>query len=257
MLIVLSPVALLVVNSLRTAPEVTAQSIGWPEVWQWGNYAKVIDGENYFQRLLNSTIITASSALLICITASLAAWAFVRHTRRWTKLIFNLFVVGLTIPFFVIVTPVYLLMRDLHLLDSFIGVILVYTGINLPFAVFFFTSFIKSIPAELEEAAAVDGAGVIRTYVSVILPLLRPAVATLAIFVSLNVWNDIILPLIFLTSESQSTVTLGIYQFVGTHSSNISTLFPAVVLGIAPLVVLFLILQRYIIAGITAGVGKG
>jgi len=256
MALVLSPVFLLFFDSLRSEPDIVAQPVALPTSPHWSNYSAVIKSGNYFHRLFNTLIITGGSVLLITLTASLAAWAIVRHTRPWTRIVFNLFIVGLTIPIFVILTPLYILMRQLHLLDSFFGLILIYTAIFLPFAVFFYASFIKSVPVELEQAAAIDGAGLVRTYWSVILPLLRPATATLAIFMALNVWNDLIVPLIFLTSDSKSTVTLGIFQFVGTHTVTTSSLGPAVVLGVAPLLVIFLILQRYIIGGITAGTGK-
>jgi raffinose/stachyose/melibiose transport system permease protein len=172
-------------------------------------------------------------------------------------LAYQLFVSGLTIPVFVLLTPLFLLMRDLDLLDNYLSVILANAALNLPFAVFFYSSFLRSVPAELEDAAAVDGCGLFATYWRIVFPLLLPATATLAILMSIGTWNDLVLPLVFLSSPEKSTVTLSVYSFLGTGGRfSTAQLFPAVVLATLPLVAAFLALQRYIVAGITAGMGR-
>ncbi|WP_223692041.1 carbohydrate ABC transporter permease [Leifsonia poae] len=255
--VILLPVILLLVNSVRTDGDVAAHPIGFPSPFAWGNYAFVFDQMNYLRSIGNTLLIAASSVVLIIITASAAAWAIARHVRRWTRAMYQLFIAGLTIPVFVITTPLYILMQQLGLLDTYIAPILIYTAFNLPFALFFYVSFLRSIPEELEDAAAIDGCGPFRTFWHVIFPLLRPATATVIIFVILNIWNDVTIPLLFLTSDDLKTVTLSVYSFVGTNGTvQASQLFPAVVLATAPLVAVFLFLQRHIVAGITAGVGK-
>lgn len=255
--VILLPVLLLLLNSVRTDGDVAANPIGLPHPFTGGNYAFVFEQMNYLRSIANTLLIAGSSVLLIILTASAAAWAIARHVRRWTRMMYQLFIAGLTIPVFVITTPLYILMQQLGLLDTYFAPILIYTAFNLPFALFFYVSFLRSIPEELEDAAAIDGCGPFRTFWYIILPLLRPATATVIIFVVLNIWNDVTIPLLFLTSDNLKTVTLSVYSFVGTNGTvQASQLFPAVVLATAPLVVVFLFLQRHIVAGITAGVGK-
>lgn len=256
-LFMVAPIVLMVSVSLRSDRDVAAHPVAPPWPIKWHNYTAALHDMNYGRSVFNTVLITGCSAVIILITGSLCAWPMARISRRWTKAVYQLFVAGLTVPVFVMITPLYMLMRDLHLLDTFPSVILGYSALNLPFAVFFFTSFLRAVPVELEEAAAIDGAGILRTYWRIILPLLRPATATLTIFVTLAIWNDLILPLVLLTSDDKRTVTLDVYSTIGTHAYSTSQLLPAVVLGTAPLLVIFLILQRHIIAGITAGVGKG
>jgi raffinose/stachyose/melibiose transport system permease protein len=220
------------------------------------NYVAAIKDMDYGRSLGNTVLITGGAAVLVMFTGSLAAWPMARIARRWTRLVYQLFVAGLTVPVFVMITPLYMLMRDLKLLDSYTSVILSEAALSLPFAVLFFTSFLRSVPAELEEAAAIDGAGPLRTYWHVIVPLLRPATATLVITLTLSIWNDLVIPLVMLTSDSKQTITLDVYSTIGTHAYSTAQLLPTVVLGTAPLLVVFLVLQRYIVAGITAGVGK-
>ena len=256
--VVLLPVFLMLLNSVRTNHDLAVTPIGLPHPLALSNYASVFEQMNYVQSTFNTLLIAACSVLLVVATASGAAWVTARYVRRWTRGMYQLFVAGLTIPVFVITTPLYLLMQQLGLLDTYLAPILIYASFNLPFALFFYTSFLRSVPQELEDAAAIDGCGPFRTFWFVVFPLLRPATATVLIFVVLNIWNDITIPLLFLSSPNLQTVTLSIYSFIGTNGSvQPSSLFPAVVLATAPLVVIFLFLQRHIVAGITAGVGKG
>jgi raffinose/stachyose/melibiose transport system permease protein len=254
--IVLAPVAFMIVTSLRSDSDVSGSSIGFPTHPAWHNYAAAVSGMSYWRSVTNTVIITGGTAVLTVGMGSLTAWAITRCARRWTKALYQLFLAGLTVPVFVFLTPLFMLMRSAHLLDTYQGTILVYTAINLPFAVFFYCSFLRSLPTELEEAATVDGAPAWRVFCSVIFPLLRPATATLCILVTLAVWNDLVVPLLLLSSDNMHTVTQATYSFIGTYGPKPSQLFPAVVLACAPIVVLFLALQRHIVAGITAGIGK-
>lgn len=256
-LIVVAPILLMVKVSLQSDSDVAAHPLSWPSHFDWHNYASAISAMNYGQTLYNTVLITGGAAVLVVLTGSLAAWPMARISKRWTKLVYQLFVAGLTVPVFVMITPLYMLMRDLGLLDSYTSVILTEAALSLPFAVLFFTSFLRAVPTELEEAAAIDGAGPLRTYWHVILPVLRPATATLLITLTLAIWNDLVIPLVLLTSNDKQTMTLDVYSTIGTHAYSTSQLLPTVVLGTAPLLIVFLILQRHIVAGITAGVSKG
>ena len=255
--IILLPVFFMLVSSLRTTADLGANPLGFPSPIKFENYTDVLGSLNYGQAIFNTIFVALSAVLIVIATGSAASWAIARHVRRWTTGIYRLFIAGLTIPIFVLTTPLYLLMQKLHLLDTYLAAILVYAALNLPFAILFYVSFLRAIPQELEDAAAIDGCGPLRTFAYIVFPLIRPATATIAIFVTLSIWNDVVIPLLFLTSGGLRTVTLSVFQFVGTQGSiSAAQLFPAVVLAAAPLIVLFLIFQRQIIGGITAGIGK-
>ncbi|MCS0499887.1 carbohydrate ABC transporter permease [Protaetiibacter mangrovi] len=256
-LIILLPVFYMLVSSVRTTADLGENPLGFPDPIAWGNYGDVFASLDYGRAIFNTALVALSSVALVVVTGSAAGWAIARHIRGWTKATYRLFIAGLTIPVFVLTTPLYLLMHTLHLLDTYLAAILVYASFNLPFAILFYVSFLRSIPQELEDAAAIDGCGPLKTFWHVVFPLLRPATATIAIFVTLSIWNDVVVPLLFLTSGGVRTVTLSVFQFVGTQNSIAAAqLFPAVVLAAAPLIVLFIIFQRQIIGGITAGIGK-
>ena len=161
-----------------------------------------------------------------------------------------------TLPIFVIIGPLFVLYRDAGLLDSRIGVILTYAGLFLPVAIFFYTSFLRQIPVELEEAASLDGAGTFRTFWVVLFPLMRPITATLVIYLSLHIWNDLVVPLVFLSDPGKRTVMVNAYAFINPYTVDPTELFPAAILGVLPLVVVFAFMQRRVVAGLTMGVGK-
>ncbi len=254
--VVLTPIWVLVMVSLHHGTSSPSNPFALPAPIDFQNYINAFQNMHYLRSVGNTLIITLATAVITVFAASLAAWGIVRHTRRWTRTLYQIFVSGLTIPIFVVLTPLYEVMQKLHLLDSYIGIVLAYTATIMPFAVFFFAGFLRTVPPELEEAAAVDGAGLIRTYWKIVFPLLRPATATLAIFVILQVWNDLILPLVLLSSDDKQTVTLAVYATIGTHSMSPEQLLPTLVLGVLPLFIVFLALQRYVVAGIAVGAGK-
>ena len=256
-LFMLLPVAMVLNISLRPSADPGTGAFDLPSHLAWGNYVDVFHQMNFLMSAGNTLLITLASAGLVIIAGSSCAWAISRHTRRWTTLAYRLFVSGLTIPVFVLLTPLFMLMRDLSLLDNYLSVILANAALNLPLAVFFYASFLRAVPAELEDAAAVDGCGLLATFWWVVLPLLTPATATVAIFIGLATWNDLVLPLVFLSSPEKSTVVLSVYSFLGTGGRfQTAQVFPAVVMATLPLFALFLLLQRNIVAGITAGMGK-
>lgn len=254
--LMLTPIYVLIVVSLQKDSAAQSNPFALPHPIEWQNYVHAFVNMDYLRSVGNTVLITGATAILTVIVGSLAAWAIARHVRRWTAAVYLVFVGGLTVPVFVILTPLYEVLQKVHLLDTYIGIILAYTAITLPFAIFFFTGFLRSIPHEVEEAAAIDGAGVLRTYWQVIFPLLRPATATLAVFIVLQVWNDLVLPIVLLSSDTKQTVTLTVYNTIGTHTLSTSQLMPTLVLGVLPLFLMFLILQKQVVAGISAGGGK-
>ena len=212
---------------------------------------------NYLRGVSNTLGITIAVAVIVSLIAPLAAYPLARISSGWSRLTYQFFAAGLVIPFFASMIPLYSLMKALGLVNTYFGVVLIYVAMNLPLAIFFYTSFIQSIPRELEEAAALDGCTRIGTFRWIVLPLLRPVTGTLMLFVTLGVWNDFLLPLVFLFKPEARTIMVSVYSFVGEHGFDPTRLFPAVILASLPLVIFFLFLSRQIVAGIGAGAVKG
>jgi raffinose/stachyose/melibiose transport system permease protein len=250
------PFLFTLVASFRTATDLAANPLGWPRHLTLDNYRISIDEIHYFSSVVNTVLLTVFSCLAVSIIGAMASYPLARITAAWSSLVYRLFVIGLTIPVFVIIGPLYLLMRNLHLLDNRLGLIIIYTALSLPVSVFFYSSFIRQVPPELEEAAAIDGCGPFRTFFTIVFPLMRPITGTLLTFVSLQVWNNLIIPLVFLQDPGKSTVMANAYSFANPHTLQPTQLFPAALLGVLPLFVLFLIFQRQVIDGMTAGAVK-
>jgi raffinose/stachyose/melibiose transport system permease protein len=254
--VIFAPFAYTIVTSLRPPSDVINDPLGWPKRLTITNITNAYSKMNYAQGLLSSTIVLAGTLILTIVVGSLAAYPLARISRSWATWVYRIFIAGSTVPIFVLIAPLYLLLRDAGLLNSYAGLILTYTAINLPVAIFFYTSFFRQIPIELEEAAAIDGSGPIHTFFVVLFPLLRPVTATLATFLTLGVWNDLILPLVFVQDPSLKTVMVNAYSLVGSHTLDPSLLFPAALLGVAPLFIVFAFLQRHVVSGLTMGAVK-
>lgn len=250
------PFLFAVVTSFRPTADVYTDPLGFPTRLTLENFANAIVELNYPRSVLNTILILVGSCVLLVLVGALASYPLARLTRRWTPWVYRLFILGTSLPIFVTLAPLYLLMRDMGLLNSHIGVILIYTATYLPITVFFYTSFIRAIPVELEEAAAIDGAGFLRTFLTIVLPLLKPITSTLLIYVSLHVWNDLVVPLVFLGDPELRTVMVNAYALVNPNTVEPTMLFPAAVLGVLPLLIVFAILQRQVVEGLTAGAVK-
>lgn len=252
----LLPVFYMIMMSFRTGAEISAQPLALPESLYLGNYANTFEKMGYWRSVANSVGITLSVTVMVSFLGSLAAYPLARRTGRYSRAFIMLVALAMAMPGFINITPIYVIFRDLGLLDTYIGIIIVFTAMNLPLAVFFFTGFISGIPKELEEAARLDNCNNWKVYWYVIRPLLGPAAATLSLFVMLMVWNDFLYPLLLLTDSDKFTVMIEVYRFVGNRNIEPDMLFPAAVLGSLPLLILFVIFQKRILSGVTAGAVK-
>jgi ABC-type glycerol-3-phosphate transport system permease component len=252
----ISPFLFTLLASFRTAGDLASAPLGWPRELTLDNYVTAVDQIRYLPSALNTVLLTVASCVVVSVIGAMAAYPLGRMTSRLSSLVYRLFVIGLTIPVFVLIAPLYLLMRDLDLLDTHLGLVIIYTALNLPVAVFFYTSFVRQIPEDLEEAAALDGCGPLRTFFLVVFPLMRPVTGTLLTFVSLQVWNNLVIPLVFLQDPGKSTVMANAYSFADPHTLQPTQLFPAALLGALPLLLLFLVFQRQVVQGITQGATK-
>ncbi len=253
----LYPVVLMVLTAFKSTPEIFRNPFGPPESWSLDTFRRVWERANFGLYLRNSLLITGASAILLLATAAPAAYALARYTFKLRGALFLFFLAGIMIPIRLGILPLYLLMRDLNLLDTPFALILTYTASGMPMSVFLLSVFFRNLPRELEDAARIDGCTEAQTFWRIMLPLVRPGLATVVIVNVVPWWNDFFFPLLFLTSDTWKTIPLGMQIFFGQHLVDWSLVFSGMVLASLPLLIIYLIMSRQFIAGLTAGAVKG
>ena len=252
--IVLFPLGTAVINALKpNVGEVFRSPLTLPSVWSFDNFATAWSGANFSHYFLNSAIISISCVVLVLFCASTTAFVLVRMPFRGSTILFACFLIGVVIPIRLTLAPLFIIVRDLGLLDSLLGVILVQSASMMPVSVFILSAFLRAVPAELEEAAQMDGALPFEIYWRVVLPLIRPALATVALLTFVGAWNEFFLPLIFLRSEANFPITLGIGQFRTQYSVQWHLMFAGILIMLVPTIVAFLFASRQFIQGLTQG----
>lgn len=252
------PIYYLIVTTFKTQQDAMLHPLALPESWQLSNYVNAWTKMEYPRALGNTLMITVSAVLLLVILGSLAGYALARTKNRASGIIFLLFLAGLIVPFQMNIISLYRIVKNLGLMNHQLAVILVAVAINMPQTVFLFKEFIdSSVPWELEEAAIVDGCSVPKRVFHVVLPLLKPVTSTTVILVTLNVWNEFMTPLLFLQSRSRGVILQEVSRNIGQFSTDWATMFPMMMLGVAPLMIFYIFMQKYIVAGVAAGAVKG
>ncbi len=256
--VMLLPIYYLVVTTFKTPAEAAASPLGLPAHFTLENYKNALAAMEYGRALRNNLIIAGCAVALLLVFASMAAYVIARSPKKIFRRMYSVFMVGLIVPFQIAIIPLYKIVSGLHLMNTLPGVVLIDVFcINLPLSIFLFRGFINTVPKELEEAAYMDGCGVLRTFWQIIFPLLKPIVSTVAILDALAVWNDFMTPLLFLQSPQKGVLLQEVYKNVGPFSTNWTSFFPMLVLATLPLVVFYLIMQKSIIEGVVAGSVKG
>lgn len=256
-LLFLVPFYFLISNSLKTFGEILSDAAALPSTIQWANYKSGWEAINFPSAFKNSLIITIVSNVLLVLLSSMTAYQMVRHNTKFNKALLALFVAAMVIPFQSIMLPLTDVTSRIGLSDSLIGLIIAYLGFGAPLSVFLFHGSMKSIPLEIEQAARVDGSGTYGVFFRIVYPMMRPMYVTIIILNTLWIWNDYLLPSLMLTSESLQTIPIATYMLFGQYTKQWDLALPALVLGIAPVIVFFLAMQKYIVSGIAAGAVKG
>jgi raffinose/stachyose/melibiose transport system permease protein len=249
------PLYFVIVNSLKSATEVQLMTAKLPAVFHFDNYSEVLKKAQVPRAFMNSAIFSVSSIVICAVLSSMASYILVRRKTWVNGVIFNLFLVGLIAPMNMVTT--FKLMKLLHLINSYYGIILLYAASFMPFTIFLYNSFIKNLPTDLDEAGVIDGAGPMRKYVSIIFPLLKPVTVTAMVINFVGCWNDFVFPLYFVTQSSKWGIILLLYQFIGTYYSRHDLLFAGAMMIVVPTLIVYLLGQKYIISGMTAGAIKG
>jgi len=249
----------LAMTSLKTNQEIFAGVWNLPKSFFLGGYIRALRQMKMGYFLMNSAVLSVTVVLTLNIIGSMSAYVLTRFKFRGARIILMYFISGMAIPGLLIVVPLYLWLNRLGLLDSLLGLGLVYVGVSLPFSTFVLTGFYKTIPSEIIDAAVVDGASDFGVFWRIAFPLARPGITTISIFNFLGVWNEYLLALVLLHTPERTTLPLGLYtlRMQQQMTTDWTSTFAAVILAMVPSLIIFLILQERLAAGLTTGALKG
>ena len=255
-IIFISPILLLVMNSFKPYKDMIYNFLSLPIPFTMENYAVAIQRMDFFRVFLNSVIVTGLTVFFGVIFSFMAAYGISHIRSKKGKFLYFLFTMGQIIPFHTIMIALQTMTADLKLNNKLWVLVCLYIGFHSAFGIFTYVGFLKSIPKELEEAACIDGCGVVRTMVQVIFPLVKPTGITIGVLFFLWTWNDFLMPSLMISDSNKRTLTVMIYMFKSNASSEWNLLIAALTLSIIPIVVLYILAQKYITSGITAGAIK-
>ena len=258
-ILVIVPVIWVFVNSLKPSSEILLEPLSLPSQIEWDNFARAWNTAGLGTGFINSIIVTLISILLIVFISAMAAYVIARKRFRFRRSVQTIFLLGLMLPTFLAMAPLFLLMNKLNLVNSLPGLIMVYVAYSLSFTIFILIAFFKQIPHSLEEAAIIDGCGPFRVFWNIMLPLAKPGLISAAIFNFVGIWNEYILALILISNEELKTLPLQLanIMMVQQYHTDWGALYAGLVLSIIPVTIFFLIFQRRLIEGSTAGSIKG
>jgi raffinose/stachyose/melibiose transport system permease protein len=250
------PLLVMILNSFRTHLEIATDPWPFPTDPTVENYVSAWTEASFGRYAVNSILVTVASVAISTAVSLPAAYAIARWRFRGRNALEGLFMSGLLIPFMLAILPMFYLMDRLRLIDSPLSLILIYSANGIPFTIFVLVSFFRQLPGELEEAAFLDGGNHFSVFLRVMVPLVRPAIATVVVFRFVPIWNDFLMPLVMLRSKDNYTLGVGLTTFFGEYQNDWASLFAGLVIATLPLLVLFILATRQIIQGLTAGIGK-
>ncbi len=257
-LLAVAPILIVVMNSFKARSDIFGSPLSPPNAQSFSliGYSKVLLRAQFGTWFANSLIVTLSAMALTLLFGAMAAWALTEYRFRWTNVLALYMAIGIMVPIRLGSIAILTMMHAAHLNDTLFALILVYIAQGLPMAIFILSEFIQQIPQDLRDAARCDGVPETRIFFEVIAPLLRPAIATVAVFTIVPIWNDLWFPLILTSSSSTHTITLGVQQFLGQYITDWNSVLAALSLAILPVVVIYIIFSRQLISGLTAGAVK-
>jgi raffinose/stachyose/melibiose transport system permease protein len=251
------PIAYAVLSGFRDAPQLAAEPVGLPDPWVWSNYANSLFSAGFWVQLRNSAVVAGLSTVVVVLFAALAAFVIARREFPGRELAYTLFTLGLLFPATVAILPLLILVRDLGLLDNPIGLALPEAAFGLPLTIIILRPFFRSIPMELEDAAALDGCGPLGFFFRILLPLARPALVTVAVLAIVASWNQFLLPLVMLSDPQNWTLPLGVTNFSTQYTTDTARIVAYTSLALVPALAFYLVAERQLVGGLTAGSVKG
>lgn len=252
------PLYWLISFSLKDNNQIFSGNIlGLPEKFMWSNYAKVLTTGNIGVYLFNSVVVTAVSVVLTCLLAASAAYAITRMIWSLSKTVLNILLLGMMIPAYAALLPLFLTLNQLGIYDTWFALIIPYTAFSLPMATFIFTGFYETIPRELEESACIDGCSIYRIFYSIMLPMIKPAIVTVAIFTYLQNWNELLFSVTFIKSRNLKTLTAGVMSLVSQYRTDWGQIGAGLLLSSIPSLLFYATMSKQVQESFRAGAIKG
>ncbi len=255
--VILVPIVLAYMNGLKPHAKVVSDPFSLPDPALWSNYTDILRSTTFWRQMGNSLLVMLATMLIVIAIGSAAAFVFARMPFRGREFLFTYYTLGLLFPITVAILPVYLLVRRIGLVDTLWGIILPQVAFLLPVTVLILRNYFVSVPQELEQAAYVDGASSVQFFWQILLPLVRPGLVAVAVLAMVFSWNNFFLPLVVLNTESRYTLPLGTMQFQGQYLSDWGRILAFVCISLTPTVIFYLLAERQLVAGLTAGSLKG
>ena len=254
--VMLYPIVVMMLSGFKSNAEIYGSPFALPAAFDLKNFATIWRETNFPRYLANSLVITASSVALILAFATTAAYAIARYRFKGKELLYLFFLAGLVVPLKLAIIPLFIQLKALGLIDTRPGIVLVYTAMGLPSAIFILTGFLRTLPSELEDQARIDGASEARIMLSIMLPLARPALVIAGIHNAVPIWIDFFFPLVFLQNNDLKTLPQGLTVFMGEYNTDWGVLFAGLTLAALPITAIYIVLSRQFIAGLTQGAVK-
>lgn len=253
-LTVLYPLLMVILTSFKEKREASTLNVTLPREWFWSNYQEVFEHGDVFRSLFNSVFVSVITVGIVLVTASMLGYAIARRNTRLSRIIDTVITFGIIAPFTAM--PTMMLLQSLGIYGSLWGLIFVYSALYLPFSTMMITSYIKGLPRELDEAAVIDGAAGMGLFVRVIVPLLKPIVATVTVLIFMWSWNELQIPLYLLNSSAQYTLPMSVYSFYGAFNTSWNLVCADVIVVSLPVILVYIFAQKYVISGMTSGAVK-
>lgn len=256
-LINIIPLLWMVISSFKSEDEFAVNPLGLPKLWDFSNYAKAWEVARLGTYFWNSLFVTVAAIVLTVLLGALASYFIARFDFKFTKWVYGLFLIGMTIPIHATLVPIFILMKKLGFLNTHLSLVLPYTAFHLSITIFILVGFMKSFPKDIEESAIIDGAGVYRIFRSIILPMTRPALATVIIINFIYNWNEFLFALVLINKTALKTLPLGLANFTGTETKFQTMQMAALTMALLPVLTFYMLLEKQLVKGMTAGAVKG
>ncbi|SNX54663.1 carbohydrate ABC transporter permease [Thermoanaerobacterium sp. RBIITD] len=257
-IIQLYPLFWLFLFSVKNNTEIFGGNIlGFPRIWQWSNYAVALSSGNVGRYFINSTIVTVLTIVISSILVATSAYAIVRMKWKYSKLVLTIFLTGMMVPIHATLLPLFIILKNLNLLNTYASLVIPYVAFAIPMGIFILTGFLYTIPRELEESAFLDGCSIYKSFYYIILPLIRPALATIAIFTYLSTWNELMFANTFINNDAIKTLTVGIMSLSGQYQTDWGPIGAGLVIATIPTILIYVLLSEQVQKSLVVGAVKG
>lgn len=253
----LYPIFLMMVTSLKNNLEIMKNPAGLPQEWVFDGFITLFQKENFGRYFLNSIFVTGTSVVILLVVTIMLAYVLARYKSRLSNFLYYFFLVGMMVPLRLGLLSLNDLLYKMGLIDNLWGLVLINVAMNIPYSMFLMAGYIKMIPVSLEESAFIDGASTWTILWKIVVPLIKPCIATTLIYNLVPIWNDAFFPLVFISTKENRTLMQAVMLFFGQYSTNWNLVFSALSLAAIPVIIVYIICSKYLIRGMMAGAVKG